>query len=297
MAKKKGPQIPYDTDVFHIFGAKKFDTDAFWDRVGKRLEERGYPANIQINTFDSEEGIKEHYEIVLKGESSQGLHLYQMDNFNLHMELPWLASWGDVELAFAMMQTLEAKYKILEVYLNDNTEQPIALVEGNMEAMMTQRAHNMAYMLEYNFTHDDALGAPGCRREYILDSLDPKATDEEWQKAVSEAFQNFVAIQWVFEDCHTSGLANVKSPDGEEFQMRFLANTEDTFVGCCQKLSLTPTDESYVKLVDILDFCNAMADNKYFVPIDRMQFVMKKMPAKQWDMLVKVIKGQEYPKK
>ena len=106
-----------------------------------------------------------------------------------------------------------------------------------------------------------------------------------------------MAIQWLFEDCETSGLANVKSPDGEEFQMRFLANVADTFVGCCQKISLTPSDESYTKLVDIADFCKAMEGNKYFVPVDRMQFVMKKMPKKQWDMLVKMIKGQEFAKK
>ena len=155
----------------------------------------------------------------------------------------------------------------------------------------------MAYLLEYNFSHDGALGVPGCRRGYILASLDPEANDEEYQTAVGDAFQNFVAIQWLFEDCETSGLANVKSPDGEEFRMRFLANVADTFVGTCQKISLSSSDGKVLKLVDIADFCKVMEGNKYFVPVDRMQFVMKKMPKKQWDMLVRVIKGQEYSKK
>jgi|GEM_PF-6351562 len=297
MEKNNAPQIPYETDVFHIFGAKKFDTNVFWDRVGKRMEEKGYPGYILISTFDPEEGVLAHYEILAKGLSSQGLHLTQMDDYNLHLELPWLASWGDVELAFAIMQTLAAKYSKLAVYLNNNIDHPIALVDGNIEALMSNRAHNMAYLLEYNFTHEDALGVPGCRREYILDSLDPNATDKEYQKAVSHAFQNFVAIQWMFEDCQNAGLANVKSPDGNEFQLRFLTNIDDTFVGCCQKLSLSSTENTTVKMIDIADFCNKMEGSEYFVAVDRMQFVLKKMPDAEWDKLVESIPGRNYADK
>lgn len=297
MAKKDAPQIPYETDVFHIFGAKKFDSNAFWGRVNDRMNERGYPGVILISKFDPSDGILAGYEIVSKGISSQGLHLTQMDDYNLHLELPWLASWGDVELAFAIMQTLADKYSKLEIYLNNNTEHPIALVDGNIEAMMTQRAHNMAYLLEYNFSHDEALGVPGCRREYILDSLDPEAGDEEYQKAVGDAFQNFVAIQWLFEDCHTAGHANVTAPDGEEFHMRFITNDDETFVGCCQKLSLSSTDGKVLKLVDIADFCKVMEDSEYFVAVDRMQFVLKKMPAKEWDKLVNSFAGPNYAEK
>lgn len=297
MQDKDALQIPYETDVFHIFGVKIFDTNAFWGRVNDCMNDRGYPGVILISTFDPEDGVLAHYEIVSKGISSQGLNLTQMDDYNLHLELPWLASRGDVELAFAIMSTLAGKYSKLEVYLNNNTEHPIALVGGNIEAMMTQRAHNMAYLLEYNFSHDDALSVPGCRREYILDSLDPEANDEDYQTAVGDAFQNFVAIQWLFEDCETSGVANVKSPDGEEFRMRFLANVADTFVGTCQKISLSSSDGKVLKLVDIADFCKVMEGNKYFVPVDRMQFVMKKMPKKQWDMLVNSFEGPNFASK
>ena len=297
MAKQQEPNPPYKTDVLHVFGAKKFDTEAFWSKVAKRLEDKEFPSNILISTYDPEDGIKAHYELILKGASSQGLEVVVMDDDVVHVELPWLASWGDINLAFAFINVLIDKYKGIEVYLNDNAERPIVINDDNMEAFMSMRDRNMAYLLEFNFENDQTVGIPGCCREYILDALDPNAPDEEYSQAVGDAFQNFVAIQWLFEDCHTSGLANVKSPEGEEFQMRFLANTEDTFVGCCQKLSLTPSDESYVKLVDIQDFCNAMADNKYFIPVDRMQFVMKKMPARSWDKIVREMKGQEYSAK
>lgn len=296
MAKKDAFKIPHETDIFHIFGAKKFDTAAFWGRVNKLMDERDYPGVILISNFDPEDGVLAHYEIVSKGQSSQGLRLTQMDDYNLHLELPWLASWADVELAFAIMQTLEAKYKHIEVYLNDHIEQPIALVDQNIEAMMTKRAHNMASVLEYNFTHNVALGVPGARREYIPDSLDPECDEKEYKEAITDAFENFVAVQWMYEDCTDSGLANVTSPEGEKFQMRFLTNLDDTFVGCCQKLSLRPTDESYMKLVDIADFCEAMEGSEYFEAVDRMQFVLRKMPPKEWDKMVKDLKGQEFSK-
>ena len=294
MAKQKEPKIPYETDVFHIFGAKKFDTNAFWGRVGKRLEEKGYTPNVLLYNSDPSDGFLAHFDVFLKGESSQGIQLHQMDDYSLHLELPWLASWGDVDLAFAIMQTLDEKYTYLEVYLNNNTDEPIALVDENMEAMMSKRAENMAAMLEFNFENDTALGAPGAHREYILDSLDPRASDEDWQKAVADAFQNFVAIQWLFEDCITAGLANVKSPEGEEFQMRILTNKADTFVPCCQKLSLSASDNSLVKLVNIADFCEAMEGSEYFIAVDRMQFVLKEMPKKEWDKMVKEMKGEEF---
>ena len=287
MAKQKEPKIPYEADVFHIFGAKKFDTNAFWGRVSKRLEETGYAPNLLISTFDPSDGFLAHYDILLKGESSQGIQLHQMDDYSLHLELPWLASWGDADLAFAIMQALDEKYTHLEVFLNNNTDEPIALVDENLETLMSKRAENMAALLEFNFENDTALGVPGARREYILDSLDPKASDEEWEEAVSNAFQNFIAVQWLFENCITAEPANVNSPDDE---ILALTNEFDTFVPCCQKLSLTTSDGKYTKLVDIADFCKAMETSKYFVPIDRMQFMLKQMPMREWDRMIKEMK-------
>ena len=287
MAKQKEPKIPYEADVFHIFGAKKFDTNAFWGRVSKRLEETGYAPNLLISTFDPSDGFLAHYDILLKGESSQGVQLHQMDDYSLHLELPWLASWGDADLAFAIMQALDEKYTHLEVFLNNNTDEPIALVDENLETLMSKRAENMAALLEFNFKNDTALGIPGARREYILDSLDPKASDEEWEEAVSNAFQNFIAVQWLFENCITAEPANADTPDDE---ILALTNEFDTFVPCCQKLSLTTSDGKYTKLVDIADFCKAMETSKYFVPIDRMQFMLKQMPMREWDKMIKEIK-------
>lgn len=287
MAKQKEPKIPYEADVFHIFGAKKFDTNAFWGRVSKRLEETGYAPNLLISTFDPSDGFLAHYDILLKGESSQGVQLHQMDDYSLHLELPWLASWGDADLAFAIMQALDEKYTHLEVFLNNNTDEPIALVDENLETLMSKRAENMAALLEFNFENDTALGVPGARREYILDSLDPKASDEEWEEAVSNAFQNFIAVQWLFENCITAEPANADTPDDE---ILALTNEFDTFVPCCQKLSLTTSDGKYTKLVDIADFCKAMETSKYFVPIDRMQFMLKQMPMREWDKMIKEMK-------
>lgn len=287
MAKQKEPKIPYEADVFHIFGAKKFDTNAFWGRVSKRLEETGYAPNLLISTFDPSDGFLAHYDILLKGESSQGVQLHQMDDYSLHLELPWLASWGDADLAFAIMQALDEKYTHLEVFLNNNTDEPIALVDENLETLMSKRAENMAALLEFNFKNDTALGVPGARREYILDSLDPKASDEEWEEAVSNAFQNFIAIQWLFENCITAEPANADTPDDE---ILALTNEFDTFVPCCQKLSLTTSDGKCTKLVEIADFCKAMETSKYFVPIDRMQFMLKQMPMREWDRMIKEMK-------
>ena len=73
-----------------------------------------------------------------------------------------------------------------------------------------------------------------------------------------------------------------------------LTNEFDTFVPCCQKLSLSTSDGKYTKLVDIADFCKVMEGSKYFIAVDRMQFVLKEMPKKEWDKMVKEMKGEEF---
>ena len=75
-----------------------------------------------------------------------------------------------------------------------------------------------------------------------------------------------------------------------------LINEFDTFVPCCQKLSLSASDGKYAKLVDLTDFRKFMGGSIYFIAVDRMQLVLKEMPKKEWDKMAKEMKGLEIPK-
>ncbi len=71
-----------------------------------------------------------------------------------------------------------------------------------------------------------------------------------------------------------------------------LTNEFNTLVPCCLKLSLSTSDSKYTKLVDIADFWKVMEECKYFIAVDRMQSVPKEMPKKEWDKIVKEMKGE-----
>ena len=148
MEDPKKPPIQHDEDVFHVFGVNGIELDKIWSRVPTLMEEAGYPGSLLINSYDPEDGIKNHDELAVKGQSAQGLQFYLYDDDIAHIQLPWLASWGDVQLAFCVMQAMQELFPGMEVYLNDNSEHPIALVQGNVEAMMTYRAQNMVALLE-----------------------------------------------------------------------------------------------------------------------------------------------------
>lgn len=294
MEDPKKPPIQHDEDVFHVFGVNGIELDKIWSKVPTLMEEAGYPGSLLIYSYDPEDGIKNHDELAVKGQSAQGIQFYLFDDDIAYIQLPWLASWGDVQLAFCVMQAMLELFPEMEVYLNDNSEHPIALVQGNVEAMMTYRAQNMVALLEHGFVEGGVIGVQDLRHQLMLPTADPACPIEQLQKIVAQAFHDFVGVQWWWEDFTDSGLGNVKTPDGEEFTIRFLANAADTFVGVSQKISLMTTDESKTKLVDSKYFMEKMEGNPYYERVDACQFTMKVMPADEWDTLFESLEGQEF---
>ena len=294
MEDSKKPSIEHGEDVFHVFGINGIDLEKIWARIPTLMEEAGFPGVLLISSYDPEEGIKNHEELAVKGQSAQGLQFYLFDDDIAHIQLPWLASWGDVQLAFCVMRAMNELYPEMEVYLTDNTERPISLESTNIEAMMVYRAHNMVALLEQGFKDGGIIGIQGLRHQLMLPNVDPECPFEELEAAVAQAFHDFVGVQWWWEDFIDSGLSNVTVPDGEEFTIRFLANTEDTFVGVSQKISLMNSDESKTKLVDTQVFMEKMEGNPYYERVDALQFAMQVMPPKEWDALFDSLEGQEF---
>lgn len=302
MEKEMQLPIEHHEDVLHIFGIEGIDMGKVWPRVRDIMEGSDFPGTIRGEEYDTEDGIKCHYEVTVKGHSAQGLHFFLYDNDIAHIEIPWLASLGDVELAFSIIFAMQEQFPELVVFLNDNTENPIAINAQNKEALQTYRVQNMVALLKHKCEDDGYIGIPGINHTYILPTIDKDCSSEELEENVCNAFNKFIEIQWRWEDYNNSGLGRMKMPKGnddeeeEEVTTRFLANEGNTFVGISQKISVMTSDESIVKLVDSKYFMKKMEGNPYYERVDQFQFTMKVMPPEEWNFLVENLDGQEFAK-
>lgn len=290
--QKRKPAVSSE-DVFHVFGVEGVDLDKVWSRIPVLIEEDGFSGTLLISSSDVEEGILNHEELAVRGLSAQGVQFWLFDDGFVHIQLPWLASPGDVRLVFWVIRAMQEMYPELEVYLNDDSKNPIVVGPENIKAMMLCRLQNMIALLEQGFEEGGFIGIQGLRHQLVFPPVDPDCPDEELQKALYQIFEDFVAVQWRWEDYTDAGLARTTAPDGEEFTLRMLSNDMDTFVGVCQKLSLATSDMSSINLVDARLFMEKMEDNPYYERVDACQFVLKKMPDAEWDAICKSMGGQE----
>lgn len=133
-------------------------------------------------------------------------------------------------------------------------------------------------------------GAQGFNSMFIVPSPEDNP-GKDIDDLVLEAMNTFISLQWDYSGIHRSGKANVKSPDGEEFVLRFLTNDEDTFVGICQHVAMSGKDNE-VKDILVKDFFKALEGSPYLEMVDAMQFVLKKMPQEEWEQLYNTVNGR-----
>ena len=129
---------------------------------------------------------------------------------------------------------------------------------------------------------DNHIAVNGLMHEFHIfpEYIKAQMHDVEPQEWTYKAFDDFIDIQWNYEDYEMFSRAEIGAPDGEVFIARILGNNKG-FAGVCEKVILYGDKET--KIVPIDDFFEATKDNKYIKRLDYAQFVIDKMPDDEWE--------------
>ena len=278
---------PYDENVFHVFGIDGLVMNDLWDEAIHFCSDDDYSGMIKTFEEDIEQDGVEVFRTVLCGASTQGVlvtYMHQQDT-HLHIELPWLASIGDVKLVYAYLQALRKLYPECGIFMDDNSEGQFDLTEDNFNALVVRRLINLRSVIETP-AHGEHMGATGFFHDLISPSREDYP-DMEIEDLVFKVADMFVELQWNYNDFVSAGLADIETPDGEKYTARFLTNVDDTFVGMSQHVCLSCNKE--VKDVSVNEFFKVVEGNPYFKKVDAGQFVIRKMPEDEWQKLFDAI--------
>ena len=266
------PTIEMNTNVYCFDTSGGFDINKMVEGAAKTLD----VAIISIVMDPDEEG-NQRTTMYIKGGSTQGVETVLSKTGMFTINLPYLASLTDVALAFTLMR--EAKNLRPDLVIYDGDESTLAdLSEENEVETYFYRLDNMANIIEKQDAH---IGVRGLMHEFHIfpEFIKAQMPDAEPQEWTYKAFDDFIDIQWNYEDYENLSLATVKEPEGEEFTARMLANNK-AFVCVCQKVILFDGKET--KIIPIDDFFAVANDNKYIKRLDYSQFVIDKMPDNEW---------------
>lgn len=296
---KASYEIEYNESVFHIFGIPSdININKLCEDAGKYCSDEGFSGEIRTFVTDEQKEIEKDSDgpqvctAVLLGASAQGVEItyfYNPQNAHLHLRLPTFGSPGDVKLAFAVMEQLKEQYPDCGIFYNDNTEGEFGLVEQNYDAILQMCFGNLASIIEASAGGKHPV-IQGFQYEFVLPSPDDDP-EKTYQGLVLESMHTLIALQWDYTDISRASRANVTSPEGEQYMMRILTNSCDTFVGICDRLALYGPGQK-IKEVEPLDFIKYMEGNQYFERVDFLQFVIRKMPAKEWNKIFDSIEGK-----
>ena len=265
-------KIVMNANVYCFDASNGLDLNRMIDSAAKVLD-----VAIMCGEHDPDEEEIQHTTMYIKGGSTQGIETILLKSGLFTINLPYLASRTDVALAFTLMR--EAKKLRPELVIYDGDENTFAdLSEDNEVETYFYRLDNISKIIEYQDNH---IGVNGLMHEFhifpdYIKALMPDVEPQEW---TYKAFDDFIDIQWNYEDYEKFSRAEVAAPDGEEFIGRILCNNKG-FAGNCEKVILYNNKET--KIVDIDEFFEATKDNKYVKRLDYSQFVIDKMPEKDW---------------
>ena len=270
--ESKTTEIVMHANVYCFDASNSFDINKMIEGAAKVLD-----AAIMCGEYDPDEEEIQRISMYIKGGSTQGIETILLKTGLFTINLPYLASRTDVTLAFTLIR--EAKKIRPDLVIYDGDEKAFAdLSEDNEVDTYCDRLDNMAKIIEMQ---DDHICVNGLRHEFhifpkYIKAQIPDGKPEDW---TYKAFEDFVDIQWNYEDYDNFSRAEIKTPQGEDFTARIIANNKG-FASVCQKVILF--DGNANKIVDIDDFFEATKDNKYIKRLDYTQFVIDKMSEKKW---------------
>lgn len=270
--ESKTSEIVMHANVYCFDASNSFDINKMIEGAAKVLD-----SAILCGEYDPDEEEIQRTAMYIKGGSTQGIETILLKTGMFTINLPYLASRSDVALAFALMR--EAKKIRPELVIYDGDDKTFAdLSEENEVDTYYFRLDNMANIIEMQSNH---VGVNGIIHEFhifpeYIKAQIPDGKPEDW---TYKAFDDFIAIQWNYEDYDSFSRAEIQTPEGEEFTARILTNRKG-FAGVCQKIILF--DGKGNKIVPIEDFFEATKCNKYIKRLDYAQFIIDEMPEKEW---------------
>ena len=267
-------------DALHIFGVKGLDWEKAVHDTSVALSDDEHEAMIKYAIYDPEEGWQ-RYDVLLQGASAQGVRISIAPNEDvLHIQIPWLGSIWEVQMAVALAKSVMSQFPNSEIYINEHSEGQVVLNEDTENTLIGWRLINMKELIDAA-RDGQRTGAPGYYRQYILPTREdePNLTEEE---LVFKAHDDFVRIQWAYGNYDTPSEAKITPPNSDEsFTARMLFNDSNVFVGVSQKLVIINRKRE-MKFIDTKDFVEQMKENSYFEKVDALQFTLKRMPDEQW---------------
>ncbi len=266
------PDIVMNTNVYCFDASDNFDINKMIENAAIVLD-----AAIICVEMDPDEKEIQRTTMYIKGGSTQGIETILLQTGVFTINLPYLASRKDVALAFTLMR--EAKKLRPELVIYDSDENTMVdLSEENEVDTFYYRLDNMARIIEDQNYH---IGVKGLMHEFHIfpEYIKAQMSDAKPQDWTYKAFDDFIDIQWNYENYENYSRAQITTPDGEEFVARLLYNNKG-FAGVCQKVILFNGKEH--KMVPIDDFFAATKDNKYIKRLDYAQFVVDEMPEDEW---------------
>lgn len=283
----------HEEDVIHAFNVKGFDFKTFMPKVAVRLEQDdGSPLIVDFISDDEDHKGWECHKWMHEWASAQGIDLtLSPEGDILHIEIPWLASIGDVDMAVTVCKLLREQFPDCAFYMNNDAERQVDMeAQDTRIALISWRLQNLQNIIdqEENKMH---VGVNGFYHTYLVPSHDdfPDLDDND---LLEKAHQGFVYIQWIARGMHSASEMKVVPPDGgESFTARVLSNSEDTFVGVCQKIFMMNAAHK-TKIVDVQDFIDALEDNPGFERLDYGQFIIRTMESGDWEKLWAKLDGE-----
>lgn len=269
----KKSKISPHINIFYFNAGEGFDIDKVIGNVAKVLD----TTVMCLERYTEEEETK-HTTMYIKGESTQGVEAILLKNGIYRIILPWLTSRTDVSLAFTLMRETKKLYPELVIF--DGDDKTFADVSEENEAITyNHRVENMRYCIEGQGAD---LSANGITHDFYIspEHIRLQMPDASENERIDKTFEDFIDIQWNYQDYDNCTLTEITSPDGKDtFTVVILVNKKG-FGRECQKVSFLYGKE--VKIVPIEDFFAAVKDNPYVKRLDYAQFVIDRMPDKEW---------------
>jgi len=293
MEKNPLDNIPYKEHTFHVFGIDGLNLDELWKKSADILSET-YSMTLGHGEVESD-GDCYHTTALALFYSTQEVQVtyFDVDKPHIHIEIPWLGSYGDVFVAFSLLKALRALYPSCEIYYNDDIDKgQFVLQEENIHAIMTMCFRNMVYLIE-NTEKGEHIVVPGMNRNFTVPTKE-EFPDLSMEEMTEKAVNMYVDLQWKYMDYEDARTEKVSKKGSDEKQIAaLLDNKQDVFVPLCQTVFLFGPDD-LCKAVSEKTFLEKTKDCEYIEMADSLQFIMKKMPDNEWDALYDSIDSDEY---
>lgn len=281
-------------ETFRIKGIKGIDYDAVLGDAAKAISPDGEDYAIIGLVYDCDDKkILEKSRLYIKGLSSQGVTLIKYKNGTAQLELDWMTSAGDNNLAVQILYAMKKqapKCKLM-LMLDDEQEWEIPIDDDMLLELNTVRLRIMMDMLSSHA--NQIFGIEGIRHMFYISPAELRETfaDKNMAERAKLMIDEFCTVQWAYEDYDAIGPCEVKDPAGEEYTARIITNSSNVFVGNAERICLM-NGMKQVKIVLTFDFIDAASKTEYFHKVDPIQFTLEKMPENEWEKLFNQLDGE-----